>query len=432
LSPLIVGFIGIVVLVILVFLSLPIAFCFAVVGVVGLAILRGAEVGLAVIGTTAYSYASEWLLVCLPLFILMGDFAYYSGISTDLFNTAHKWVGKFPGGLAQTTILAATGFAACTGSAIAASATMSTIAYPEMKKADYSSRLSTGSIAAGGTIGVLIPPSILFIMYGTVTETSIAKLFLSGVFPGLLLAALFLILILAMCTINPKVGPPAKEPFSLKEAIVSLKGVWGMLVLLALVIGGLYVGVFSPSEAGSIGALGSFIILVSRRRLRKSVLLSSLKRTVRTTGFVFTLIIGAMMFQNFLIVSGIPGMLTDFVAGLDIPTLLILTAVLILFLIMGTFMDGPPIILLAVPIMQPIILILGYDLIWFGVLCILMAQVGYISPPVGIGCYIVHGVTNVALMDVFIGALPFLIVMLVCVAILVVFPQISLFLPSTM
>ena len=282
----------------LVVLGMPVAFSFATVGLIFLSIFRSLEPALLILGSVPFSWASSYTLVAVPLFILMGQLAFQTGISHDLYTAADRWIGRFPGGLASTTTLSCTLFAACTGSSTAGAATMGVVAFPEMQKFNYDQRFSTGCIAAGGTLGILIPPSILFIIYGCLTETSIAELFIAGILPGILLSILFILMITIRCVINPKLGPRGKS-YSWTEMFVSLKGVWGMLTLFLLVIVGLYFGIFTPSEAGSIGAFGAFCIGLATRRLTKSGFIDALKSTLSTTCFIITITIGAMIFTAF-------------------------------------------------------------------------------------------------------------------------------------
>lgn len=427
-----ISIIGIVVFIVLIFLGLPIAFSFAIVGFVGIIVLKGVATGLHLLGSAPWDFGVQWGLVSVPLFILMGQLAFHSGISSDLYTSAHKWIGRFPGGLALATLLACTGFAACTGSSIASAATMGSIALPEMKRLNYNPKLACAVVAAGGTLGILIPPSIIFIIYGTLTATSIGKLFIAGILPGLLLSGMFLILIFVMCKRDPELGP-AGPSFPWKEMFISLKGIWGMLALFILVIGGLYMGLFAPSEAGAVGAFGAFLIALSRGRLKKGILIGALIDSFRTTCFALTILIGAMIFSVFLTLSGLPAVLTNWITGLNLPPILVLILILLLYVPLGMVMDCMPMILLTLPIVFPVIVSLGFDPIWFGVLLVVMGEMGLLTPPVGMNVFVVQGVSGgVPLYEIFRGIVPFVFVMAACVAILVAFPQISLFLPGLM
>jgi tripartite ATP-independent transporter DctM subunit len=431
LPPSIVGIVGIVVFLLLIVVGMPIAFSFAIVGFIGVIILKGLGPGLSIIGSAPYAWASTWNLVCLPLFILMGQFAFQGKISRDLYDSAHKWVVRLPGGLALATTLACTGFAACTGSSLASAATMGSIAYPEMKKFHFDDRWSTGAIAAGGTLGTLIPPSILFIIYGVITKTSIAKLFIAGICPGLMISGLFLILIFLVFKRNPELGPVGMS-YSWREKLISLKSVWGMVVLFVLVIGGLYVGVFAPSEAGAIGAFGAFGVVFLRRRLTKQVLFDSLRETLHITCFSLTILIGAMIFSTFLLLTGLPANFAAWVVSLPVPRFFVLVGIILLYIPLGCMIDALPMILLTLPIIFPVIEGYGFDPIWFGVVLVVLSELSLVTPPVGMNIYIVQGVTNVPLDEVIRGVLPFALMLVIGIAILVAFPEICLFLPNMM
>jgi tripartite ATP-independent transporter DctM subunit len=309
---------------------------------------------------------------------------------------------------------------------------MGVVSLPEMKKYNYSPRLATASVAAGGTLGILIPPSIIFIVYGLMTETSIGKLFIAGIIPGLMLSSLFLILIYVMCRRNPQLGPCGPH-FSWNAKFRSLWKTWGMLALFLLVIGGIYFGIFTPTEAGAIGAFGAFLITIIRRRMTRKILLTTLKGTVQTTAMIFMIVIGAQIFNSFLALSGVPAMIAEWIAALPLPRYAILAAILILYIPLGMVMDALPMILLTLPTLFPVVVDLGFDPILFGVLVVLMSELANISPPMGMNLYIVKGVAKeVPIEQIILGVVPFAIVMLVFIAILIAFPQISLFLPGLM
>jgi len=430
-SPLVVFFIGLAAFFLLLAIGMPIAFSFGIVGFVGMIFIKGIGPALSLLGTAPFNYASSENFIVVPLFILMGQLAFQSGLSQDLYVAASRWIGKFPGGLALATNLACTGFAACTGSSLAAAATMGTIAFPEMVRFKYSPRLATGCIAAGGTLGILIPPSLIFIIYGVITETSIGALFVAGILPGLMLSGMFLILIFVMCLRKPELGPPA-ESYAWRERFSSLKGIWGMLALFVLVIGGLYVGIFAPSEAGAIGAFGAFVVALLRRRLTLRLFFTALIESAKLGIAIMTVLIGSMIFTVFVTASGFPSMFGAWVTGLAIPPYAVLIAILLIYIPMGMAMDALPMILLTMATVFPVIVDLGFDPIWFGVLVVLMSELALISPPVGLNVYVTQATTKVPLDEVFKGNMPFLIVMIVAVAILLIFPQISLFLPGLM
>jgi tripartite ATP-independent transporter DctM subunit len=412
--PTLVFSIGLALFLLLAFVGMPIGFAFGLVGFLGTLFLMGLEPGLALLGTAPWQWASNAGFIVVPLFILMGTFAYYSGISQSLYVAAYRWLGRLPGGLAIATNLACTGFAACTGTSLASGATMGTIAFPEMMRFRYDPRLATGCIAAGGTLGILIPPSMFFIIYGFMTQQSIASLFIAGIFPGLLLSGMFLGLILIMCMRNPKLGPPG-ESFTWRERIRSVTSIWAVICLFLLVIGGLYVGVFAPSEAGAIGAFGAFLIALTRRT-KLNMILKALTDSLRLTCMVMTICIGAMIFNVFVTVSGTPAMFAELITGLAFPRHVILIIILLMYIPLGMVMDVMAMILLTVPIVFPIVTGLGFDPIWFGVLVVVMCELANITPPVGMTVYVVHGVTKVPLEEVFRGNLPFVLVMIVGLA----------------
>ena len=424
------GFIAIAAFMLLAFMGLPLAFCFLSVGFVGLASIRGLYPAMALLGETPYSAIASYLLCAVPLFILMGQFVFHSGISSDLFRATHKWMSRLPGGIALATMLACTGFAACTGSSVASAATMGAVAFPEMKKYNYSSRLSTGTVAAGGALGILIPPSTIFIILGIITETSIGTLFIAGLLPGLLLAALFLLLIVAMCKINPNLGPTG-ESYPMKEKLAALTGIWGMLVLFIIVLGGLYFGVFAPSEAGTIGAFGALIMAVTKRT-KMSVLIRAVKEAAGTTAYILFILIGAHVFNTFLALGGVSQALGNWILGLSMPPTLTFIVILLLYIPLGMFIDPLGAILLTVPVFFPVVTQLGFDPVQFLVLVCVMTELGLITPPVAINVYIVQGVTKVPMHEVFRGIVPFAVMFLIGIALLVAFPQVILFLPTTM
>jgi C4-dicarboxylate transporter DctM subunit len=429
-SPLLIGILAIIAFLLLALLGLPLGFSFILVGLGGMALLKGLMPALNLLGGNPYAQVASFVLCAVPLFVLMGQLAYYSGISKSLFDAAYKFLSRLPGGLAVATMAACTGFAACTGSSLASAATMGTIAYPEMKRYKYHSRLATGTIAAGGTLGILIPPSTIFIILGIITETNIAALFIAGILPGLLLGAFFILLIFFMCKRNPALGPRGKA-FSWKERFRSLSGIWGMLGLFILVIGGLYVGVFSPSEAGSIGAAGAFVLALIKR-MPLSSFIAAFKESAQITCYMLFILIGASIFNIFLGIAGVPAVVSNWTTGLPVSPIGIIIAMLILYIPLGMFLDTLGMILLTVPIFFPVIVELGFDPIWFGVLMCMMTELGMITPPVAINAFIVQGVTRVPMVEIFRGIIPFFFVYLIVIGLIVAFPDIALYLTRLM
>lgn len=431
LSPLVSGLIVLGIFLLLVSQGVPIGVGFALAGFAGIIQSRGLYAGLSILGSVPFTWASSPLLIPMPLFIFMGFLAFRSGISRDLYTAAFMWFGRLPGGIAIATTVANAAFGATCGSAQAAAATMGPIAFPEMEKRGYDRRLATGSLAAGGTLSFLIPPSIPFILYGVLAETSIAKLFIAGIAPGILLCLVFSVVIFALCKRNPRLGPVGPS-FTWRERFAALKGSWGMLLLFAIVIGGLYLGAFTPSEAGAIGAFGAFILGLVMRRLTFAGIIAAAKESVRIVCFVMTIIIGAWIFNTFLGVSGFTTVFSDWINTLPLSRYIILGFLIVIFTFVGMFLDIAAILLLTIPTIAPIMANLGFDLVWLGVLLILLQSIGFISPPIGLNAFIVQGVTNVPAEEVFRGSIPFIIATLICIGLIVVFPGICLFLPGLM
>jgi C4-dicarboxylate transporter DctM subunit len=431
-SPVTVGLIGIGALLLLLFLRMPIGFVMALVGFAGFSYMSGLEAGLGILDVIPYRTAFSYTLCVLPLFVLMGQFAYYSQITGDLYDTMHKWLGHLPGGLASATVAGCAVFAAVSGSSSATAATIGTVALPQMQRYKYDTSLAAGAVAAGGTLGILIPPSLGFILYGVVTEESIGKLFIAGILPGILLALLFMICIYILVRVNPKLGPPGPKA-SFKERLVSIRHTWSILFLFLLIMGGIYTGIFTPTEAGAIGAFGAFIIGLARRRLTWQGFVASLLDTGRITAMIFILIIGAMIFSSFLTKSTIVFEVADLAAGIPVSRHIILVVILIFYLILGSIMDVASGLLITLPIFYPVVMNLGFDSVWFGVIAVVMFEAGLITPPVGLNVFVVSGVAkDIPLYTIFRGIVPFLIAILVSLVILIAFPQIATFLPSLM
>ena len=431
-SPEIIGLLGIFIMFIFLALGMYIGMAMALIGFLGLCILVGLDSGLSILGITPLAEGSSYTLSVIPLFVLMGQFAFQSGISTDIYKTVYAWMGRFRGGLAMATVCACAGFAAVCGSSLATGATMGMVAIPEMDKYKYDQRLSTGCVAAGGTLGILIPPSIGFVIYGILTEESIGRLFMAGILPGVLLAFLFILAIFVQCKVNPNMGPRG-EATTWGMKIRSLSGTWGILLLIFIVMGGLYMGIVTPTEAAGVGAFGAFIISLLKRKLNVRNFIQCLMDTGKTTAMIFLIIIGANIFSSFLGLAKIPMGLADFIAGLELPKTVILAAIIIVYIIMGCVMDCYAIMILTVPIIFPVIETMQFDPIWFGVLMVIVLEVGLITPPVGLNVFVLKAAApNVPMTTIFRGIWPFLVAALLCIVILIIFPQIALFLPSRM
>jgi C4-dicarboxylate transporter DctM subunit len=431
-EPTTAGVIGIIIMICLIFSGMPIGVVMAVVGFLGMSYIIGLNSGLSSVNTTPYSVSSAYAYNIIPLFVLMGTFCFYSGLSSNLYNMAYKWLGGLPGGLAMATIGACAGFAAVTGSSFATVATIGTVALPEMKKYRYSQALATGSIAAGGCLGILIPPSAVMIVYGILTEQSIGKLFLAGFLPGLLQAFLFIVTIYILCKINPSMGPRGAST-SFKEKVISLKGAWEVLVLFILVIGGMYLGIFTASEAAAVGAFGAFVFALAKRQLTWKNFVDSLIETSKTTAMIMFILVGADIMGYFLAVTRLPFELSNYVAGLQVDRMVILIIILIFYIVLGCVLNALPMIVLTVPILFPLVTALHFDPIWFGVIITMMVEMGQITPPVGMNVYVMKGIAkDVPMFTIFRGIVPFLYADVVHIILIISFPQIALWLPSMM
>lgn len=431
-EPTTIGLIGLAVLIIVLFSRMPVGFVMALVGVVGFSYAVTWGAGLRMLGKDFFGIFGSYSLTVVPLFILMGQITFHAGISRRLFDTAYKFIGHLPGGLAMATVAACAGFAAICGSTNAAAATMATVALPEMKRYKYSMVLGTGTVAAGGSLGILIPPSVIFIVYGILTEQSIGKLFVAGVLPGILLSILFILAIAIWVKIKPAIAPRGPKA-SVREKVKSLKGVIETLLLFALVMGGLFVGFFTPTEAGAIGAGGSIILGLVTKRLGWKGIMQAVVESTRISCMVMVIVAGATMFGHFLAITRIPYALATWVSELPLPNAAIMAFIILLYLAGGCFIDALALILLTIPIFYPVVINMGYDPIWFGVIIVLVTQMGVITPPVGVNVYVVSGVVReVPLEAIFKGALPFLFALIVLSLLLIPFPQIALFLPGLM
>lgn len=424
------GLVGIASLLILIILRMPIGFVMALVGVLGFSYLTSVDAGLSMFAKDIFNVFSSYSMTVVPLFILMGQISFHSGIGKRLYHANYKVLGHIRGGLTIATIAGCAGFAAICGSTTATAATMGAVTIPEMRRYKYDLRLATGAVAAGGTLGILIPPSSVFIIYGIMTEQSIGKLFFAGIFPGILLAILFMLTIYIVCRANPRLGPPA-EVSSFTEVVKSLSGVGETIILFCLVMGGLFKGWFTPTEAGGIGAFGALVLAVLRRQLAWREFLLAVEETIRTTCMIFIIVGGAVVFGRFLTVTRIPFGLASWLDGLPLPPVVLLVFILLIYCIGGLFMDALAFMMLTISVFFPAAVKLGYDPIWFGVMIIMVTEIGAITPPVGINCFVIKGVAkDVPLEIIFKGILFFLPAFIVCMLFLIMFPDIALFLPN--
>ncbi len=471
--------IGFGILFFLLFLEVPISFGLALVGACGLAYYRGIDAALSVVGNEAFGQIVKYEYAVLPLFILMGNFIAQSRISFDLYKASNAWVGHTPGGLASATVVACGGFSAVCGSSLATTATMTRVAMPSMREYRYSESLAAGAIAAGGTLGILIPPSIVLVFYGVMTDSDIAKLFAAGLVPGLLSLAVFILAIRIVTAVSPAAGPRgAKLPF--RARIVALKGVWGMLVLFGIVIGGIYLGLFSPTEAAGIGAMGAFLIGWLRGSLtpdtptgigplwtwllsggrdraagaavlrflsapfrRKGVDWKTLGQVIdetgRTTAALFFILIGAMIFANFINVSNVPRDLADWLVALKVAPILVVLLIVLIYIVLGCILESISMMLLTVPVFYPVVAALDFGLdptetlIWFGIVVVVVIEISLITPPIGINVFVLKSLLpDVSLGRIFRGVVPFILADIALLAILILVPWISLALPRAL
>ncbi len=429
-SSIAIGLIGIVVLIAVFLLGMPIGFAMAFVGFIGFSYLVSLPAGLSIIARDVFYNFSSYSLTVIPMFVFMGSIAFASGMSRRLYDAGYLLLGRLRGGLAMATVAGCAGFAAMCGSTNATAAAMGRVSLPEMKRYDYADSLATGCVAAAGSLGILIPPSTIFIIYGIMTEQSIGKLFVAGVFPGLLLAGLFTLVVALLCWRNPSLAPIG-EVTSWNEKLSGLVGISEMLLLFIFVIGGLFLGWFSPTQAGGAGAAGALLIGLARRQLTWQGLLIAVKDALRISCMVMVIVTGAIIFGHFMAVTKIPLVLADWVVGLPLPTAAIMGVIVLIYLLGGCFMDALALITLTIPIFYPVVLALGFDPIWFGVIIVLVTEMGVITPPVGVNVYVIKGIAkDVPLETIFKGVLPFLGALLVAVGILMAFPQIATFLPD--
>ncbi len=435
-SPTLIGTIGILLMLAIFMTRMPVAYVMALVGFAGFAFMISLKGGLNLLSRNIYEAFSSYGLTTIPLFILMGQFAFNSGISRRLYDTAYKFLGSTRGGLAMATVSACTAFGAVCGSSPATAATMATVGLPEMKRYGYADELSTGAVASGGGLGMIMPPSVVLIVYGVLTEQSIGALFVAGILPAIVMTILFIFCIYIQCRLAPEQGPPG-EKFTWAQKARSLSGMGDTLAVFILVMGGLFFGLFTPTEAAAVGAFGVLAVALIRRQMTWQGFVKSLYETLRTSCMVMFLIAGAVVFGKFLAVTRIPFNVAIWVGGMDLPPYMILAAIVAVYFIGGCVMDALALVMLTIPIFYPVILDLGYDPIWFGVIIVLVTQMGVITPPVGINVYVVFGVAQgvvggVPLESIFKGIVPFLIAIIVGIVLMVAFPWIILVLPNLM
>lgn len=431
-SEVAIGALGLAALLVLLALRTPVGMALLAVGFIGITALSGLKPAMATMTSTAYSLSSSYALVILPLFLLMGNVASASGLSGRLFDAAYAWIGAFRGGLASAAVAGCAGFAAVSGSSIATATAMGKVALPEMKRFGYRPSLATGAIAAGGTLGILIPPSAAFVVYALLTDESIGRLFMAGVFPGLLLTALFIATIVLLTWLRPDWGPRGPQT-PLATKLRALAWASPLIGVILVSVGGIYLGVFTPVEASGIGAFLMSAIALLGRLMKPRDFVPVLVDSARTTAMLFFIVIGASVFGPFLSLSRIPATLGEMLAALELGGHGTLIAILILFIALGMFLESFSMLVIGIPMVFPIVKQLGLDPIWFGVLVVVTVEMGLITPPVGLNVFVVKGIAeDVPMAEIFAGILPFFTAMLVGLAILIAFPSISLFLPNTM
>ena len=431
-DPLLMGLIGLSAIFVLVVLGMRIAFATALVGFVGLWIMKNFVVAGKVVGFLPHAIVAHYSLSVIPLFIIMGYYAFYAGLTDDIFFTARQWVGHLPGGLAVASVVGCAGFAACTGASTASAAIMGRVAIPEMRKYGYHPRLAAGVVAASGTLASLIPPSVILVIYGIITEQSIGALLIGGFIPGVVSAAIYAAMIYTRVKISPELGK-LQPRVSWKKRFYALKGTWGVLLLIFLIIGGIYSGVFTPTEAGGAGAFSAFLMALFMRRLTLERLKESLLETGRTTIMIFSIIVGVLIFVRFLALTGLPATFSQFVLDLPLPRLIVILLIMSIYVFLGMFLDAIGMMMLTLPIVFPAVVALGYDPIWFGIIIVKMCEICLITPPVGLNCYIVRSVApDIPLEEVFRGIIPFVVMDVLTVALFIAFPGIITFLPSRM
>ncbi|MGB3245874.1 MAG: TRAP transporter large permease [Sulfitobacter sp.] len=422
--------VGLAALLVLAFLRIPIAFVMIIVGYLGMAWVINPIAAMYNVGQTAFEAAINYELSVVPLFVLMGNFVARARLASELYNASNAFLGHRKGGLAMATVVACGGFSAICGSSLATAATMSKVAMPSMRRFGYSDTLATGSIAAGGTLGILIPPSVILVIYGILTQQSIGKLFAAGILPGLIGVLFYLFAVRYVTWIRPQDGP-AGERQNWRQRLTALRSVWGVLLLFALVMGGIYGGVFSPTEAAGIGAIGAFLFALARGALTWRVLLEILEESVQTTAMLFTVLIGAILFANFINYTDFPQALLAFAQQFSGTPWLVILAILVIYVALGCVFESLSMILLTVPIFFPLVVELGYDPIWFGIVVVVVTEISLITPPVGLNVFVLRGVLpDVTTGTIFKGVTPFWVADIFRLALIVMVPVISLWLPS--
>ncbi|NSL50593.1 TRAP transporter large permease [Calidifontibacillus erzurumensis] len=432
-SPEMIGVLGIAALIVLFMLRIPVGISLLMVGLVGTALIRGLDIAIIQSGRTAFDTASSYTLSVIPLFILMGMILSYSGLGGDLYKAVDSWMGHLKGGLAMATIGTSAIFSSISGSLNATTMTVGKITLPEMEKYNYKPKLSTACVAAGGTLGVLIPPSVVLVLYGILTREPIGKLLIAGIIPGIVQIILFFLTIYILVRRDPSLAPVREEKASFGVKVRSLLKIWPFFCIFGISIGGIYLGVFTPTEAAAIGASSALLFALITRKVDFNKLKISFNETVRLTAYIFLILIGATLFSQFLTVSRIPVTITSYVGTLDLNPYLILIFILFSLFLLGCFIDGLSILVLTLPIIYPIVTDLGFNGIWFGVIMVIITNIGALTPPLGVSVYDVKGVApHVPIETIFKGIIPMLLAMIACIVVLVIFPDLVTVLPNLM
>jgi C4-dicarboxylate transporter, DctM subunit len=423
---------GFVAVFVLAFLRIPLALAMSLVGLVGLGLMRGWVPAFASTSQVIFETGFQYVLSVIPLFVLMGNFVARAGMARELYTAANAFVGHRRGGLAMASIIASGGFGAICGSSIATAATMTRVAYPEMKRHGYRDTLAAGAIASGGTLGILIPPSTILVIYGIITETDIGKLFIAGILPGLVAITCLCLAVIVITWRDPSAGPPG-ERATWAQRWAAVRGIWGVVVLFALVIGGIYGGVFTATEGAGVGAAGAFLFALLRGTLSWKTLAQILLESTRTTAMLFTILIGAMIFSSFVNFTSMPGDLRDWLLQFSPHPIMVVAAMMAIYVALGLVMEELSMVLLTIPVFFPVIVGLGFDPVWFGILIVTVVEIGMISPPVGMNLFVMNSLLpDVKLTDIFRGVWPFVLADIVRLCILIAFPAIALYLPSLM
>ncbi|MBO6639305.1 MAG: TRAP transporter large permease [Roseitalea sp.] len=433
-SSLEIGFAGIVAMLGLLIIRIPIGVALAITSIGGIWLIRGERAALGALGSIPYDFSASWTLSAVPMFLLMGTIAQRSGMATTIFRAARVLIGFVPGGLAIATNFAAAGFAAVSGSTLATTAAMGRLALPEMLKHNYDKALATSVVAAAGTLGGLIPPSVAFVIYGWYAEQPVGKLLLAGIIPGLITAAIYCAMIYARVRRNPALAPMPDEPFSRDDKIRAILDVWPFPLIIAMIVIGIYTGLTTPTEAGAFAALLTLLVATLRGQMSVSVFLESLKDAARTTATLFFIVIGTVLFTKFLALSGVPRFIAGYIQDAAVDPLIVILAMTVFFLILGMFLEGIGVMLVSLPILLPIASAVGFDLIWFGVIVVKFVEIGLLTPPVGMNAFVVKSVAGdqVKLGTIFKGLTWFLVAETIIMTLLIAFPGLSLFLPNLM